>query len=74
MLEAAAGRETLERSQAGGAAHDRDSCTLEARRLKYSEMLWMLSAASSVILGKVGAAHTEAASAETRSSEACIVL
>jgi hypothetical protein len=47
---------------------------LEARRLKYSEMLWMLSAASSVILGKVGAAHTEAASAETRSSEACIVL
>lgn len=52
------------------------SWTLEARRLKYSEMTLILSGslAARSSMGYVGAAHAEAASAGTKNNEACIVL
>lgn len=69
-----AGSETLDRSQIGAAPTAFDCWTLLARRLKYWEMVSTLLDVSRETLGKVGAAHTEAAlSADTRSREVCIV-
>jgi hypothetical protein len=66
------GRETLERSQTGG-EEKRFSWTLAARWLKYSETARILAGSSGVILGKAGAAETEAASAEVRKNVGRIV-
>lgn len=67
------GRVTLERSQTGAIAICRPSCTLLARRLKYSDNALMLSGTMASTWGRAGAAQTETPSAETKSNESCMV-
>lgn len=76
MVSLPAGRETWDKSQSGAASCDRLSCTLEARRPKYSERARILSGmlASASILGKMGAAQAETAKADVRNSETRIAV